>query len=690
MSLSALPPHEGSQSSCAARLPVYLPPALCRKLEALSEREKTPILATLCTSFAVLLHRYAAEDEVLIAGSFESRDEAPTIRIDLSGHPTFRESLRRTKKVCDSVTSEVPSAARLAFALETAEGQGLTGWVESHPEVVDVNTLARMAHNCGWLLDAALSEPDRRVSTLPLVSEEERRQFAAWNDTADSYPYDRCIHQSFEAQADRTPEATALIASAERLSFRELNRRANRLAKALSARGVGRDTLVGVCLERSLDLVVALLATLKASAAYVPLDPSYPLAHLEFMLEDSSPRVVATTRRLVARLPRNQSVIVIDDDGGELDRQSDDNPDCATTPDDAAYVIYTSGSTGRPKGVIGLHRGVVNRCAWMWRAYPFSDNEVACQRTSLNFVDSVAEIFVPLLQGIPNAIVPDDVAKDPSRLVDTLAGAGVTRLVLVPSLLRYVLDSPGVLERRLGALKICVSSGETLTAALAAQFHERLPHVTLLNLYGSTEVSADVTCFESAAPAGGPTVPVGRPIANSRVYILDHHLQPLPVGVTGELYVGGDGLARGYLNRPDLTAEKFIPDPFSRRPGERLYRTGDRARCLPDGNIELAGRVDHQVKIRGFRVELGEIEAVLAEHPAVREAAVLAPPDAAGNARVAAWVVPRDASASATDLRSFCNSRLPGHMVPSTLTIVTDLPRTPSGKVDRRALRLPE
>lgn len=499
-----------------------------------------------------------------------------------------------------------------------------------------------------------------------------------------------CIQELFEEQVERTPLAPAIRFGSHSVSYRDLNGRANQLAHFLRKHGVTRESVVGVSIERSPDMIVALLGILKAGGGFVPLDHGYPLERLSFLIEDSGVAMILTHERLANRLPDTAPLIFLDHERQIFEGQDQGNLPCVTTPDNLAYVIYTSGSTGRPKGVVGLHRGAVNRFGWTWGAYPFADDEVCCCKTPLSFVDSVAEIFVPLLRGIPTVMVPDSDAKDPRRLVELLSGARVTRLVLVPSLLREILALPD-LPTLLSRLRICVSSGEALPIELARRFHQSLPDAVLLNLYGSTEVSADVTCYDTHLMSTEATaVPLGRPIDNTQIYVVDDTLTPVPPGVTGELYVGGDGLARGYLNRPDLTAERFIPDPFSSVPNARLFRTGDLARRLPDGTIEFGGRVDDQVKIRGCRVELGEIEAALASHPAVGQAVAMARTDQLGDTRLFAYVVAIDAAAPPAGLRNFCVERLPDHMVPSAFVPLQRLPLTPSGKVDRCALPAPD
>ena len=510
-------------------------------------------------------------------------------------------------------------------------------------------------------------------------------------DSEGRIPGGVCVHELFELQAGRTPDASAVLCNHDRLTYRELNQRANQLAAVLRQLGVARGTIVGVCLERSLDAVVALLGVLKSGGAYLPLDPGYPPARLAFMLANSRAGIVVTETRSAARVSTAQHTLRLDTDGALLECCSGDDLPHVSGPGDAAYVVYTSGSTGHPKGVIGLHRGAVNRFAWMWRTFPFAADEVSCHRTSLNFVDSVAELFVPLLKGVPSVIATDEIVKDPPAFVRLLETARVTRLVLVPSLLHDLLAVDGVGER-LRHLRVCVSSGEALPVDLCRRFYEHLPHATLLNLYGSTEVSADVTCYDTRQlPADAAAVPLGHPIDNTRIYILDQARQPVPDGVPGEAYVAGLGVARGYWDRPDLTAERFLANPFEGGVYARMFRTGDRARVLADGSFEFLGRADRQVKIRGVRVELLEVETALSSHPDVAQAVVAARRGAAGDLRLIAYVVGRDGAEVTVDsLRRFCRDRLPGHMVPSAFVRLEALPLTPSGKVDGLALPPPE
>jgi amino acid adenylation domain-containing protein len=469
-----------------------------------------------------------------------------------------------------------------------------------------------------------------------------------------------------------------------------LNSRANRLAHYLQGLGVGPESIVGLLLSRTAEMVVSVLGVLKAGGAYLPLDEGSPEQRLGYMLGDAGAEVVITERRLMERVcGRGIKLVVVDvgEQRQEIGAHSGEEVESKAGADNLAYVIYTSGSTGAAKGVLGLHRGAVNRFNWMWKTFPFEAGEVCCQKTSLSFLDSLWEIFGPLLQGIPVCIIPDDVVKEPSRLIQTLATQKVTRIVLVPSLLRVMMDTYDDLQSRLPELKYWVTSGEALPSELARRFQESMPQHKLINLYGLSESSADSTFYEVNGRIALQSIPIGRPIDNTQTYLLDTNLWPVPLATNGELYIGGDGLARGYLNRPELTAEKFTPNPFSEKAGSRLYRTGDLARYLPDGTIEYAGRVDHQVKVRGNRVELGEIEAALRQYPIVQQAVVLARDDERGGQCLVAYLVPYPGQLpTARELQVFLKSKLPTYMLPSAFMLLESLPLTSSGKIDRRAL----
>jgi surfactin family lipopeptide synthetase C len=580
---------------------------------------------------------------------------------------------------------------------------GITLVVAPNPELclkiyfdeslIDAASVSRMLGHVKQLLEQMAANIEQRVGQLSLLNEAERHQLLVeWNETQVSASDEACLHELFEAQVARTPDAVAFIHGDTRLTYRELNLRANLLAHHLMSLGVGPEVLVGVCLERSLELVASLLAILKAGGAYVPLDPSYPQERLSFMLEDSGASVLLTKKgRLELTPERGRQVVYLDAERTSAGGEEQENPPGGATHLNPAYVIYTSGSTGRPKGVVGLHRGMVNRFRWMWQTFPFGAEEVCCQKTSIGFGDSIWEIFGPLLQGVPIVIIPDDAVKDPHRLVQTLAEHQVTRIVLVPSLLRAILESVDNLDEKLPALKYCVTSGEALPADLYERFGQLLPGTTLLNLYGSSELSADVTWFDTGVKSLGYShLTIGRPIANTQIYLLDANLDPVPVGVAGEVYVGGMNLARGYLHGPDLTAEKFVPHHFSTEPGARLYKTGDLARWYPSGNIEYLGRVDHQVKVRGYRIELGEIECVLKQQAGIRQALVMAHKDESGGNRLAAYyVAAQEPAPTTTELRNHLKNSLPEYMIPADFLLLDAMPLTPSGKVNRLALPIP-
>ena len=416
------------------------------------------------------------------------------------------------------------------------------------------------------------------------------------------------MHELFEQQVLRTPDTVAVVCEDRQLTYHELNQQANQLAHYLRSLGVGPETLVGLCLERSPELVVAVLGILKAGGAYVPLDPTHPSKRLSFMVQDCHAALILTHSRFLDQLGEAQTrVVCVDKCKRAISAESNKNLAIEMTPDQPLYVLYTSGSTGTPKGVVGPHRGTVNRVTWMWRTYPFAPDDVSCLKTTFSFVDSVWEMFGGLLCGVRTIVIPDPTVKDPVALANTLATHGVTRIVLVPSLLRVLLENCGDLRGKVPRLRIVISSGEALSLELSQRFRRMLPDARLINLYGSSEVAADVTCCDTTEDVLPTYIPIGRPIANTQVYVLDAQRQPVPISVPGELYVGGAGVARGYLNRPELTAERFVGNPFDDDPDSRLFRTGDLCRWRADGNLEFLGRLDGQVKLRGFRIELGEI-----------------------------------------------------------------------------------
>ncbi|MEO6193568.1 MAG: amino acid adenylation domain-containing protein, partial [Thermoanaerobaculia bacterium] len=606
--------------------------------------------------------------------------------------------------------------SRFDLSLALAEQGGeLGGGLEYSTDLFDRTTMARLAGHLVHLLAAAADDPSRRVAEMELLSPAERQQVAVeLNDTAadlsalfggsggfgGSGDAEPLLHRWIERQAALTPGATAVVGESESLTYRELDARANRLARRLRRLGVRVDEPVAICADRSPALIVGLLAILKAGGAYLPLDPSYPSERLAFMIEDgldgvAKPVLLAQVDLLSASVA-GAGARLIDLDAAAGPAGDADDPllaplDGGAGADNLAYVIYTSGSTGRPKGVMSTHRGIVNRIAWMQRAYGLTPADRVLQKTPVSFDVSVWELFWPLAVGARLVLARPAGHRDPAYLMRRIEEQEVTTLHFVPSMLQVFLAQPGL--GRCRSLRRVMASGEALPAELAARFHELLggapgPAPELHNLYGPTEASVDVTAHRTLPGPARRAVPIGRPIANLGLWLLDPELQPVPLGVPGELYIGGTGLARGYLRRPGLTAERFVPHPLG-RPGERLYRTGDLARFSADGEIEFLGRNDDQVKLRGFRIEPGEIEAALASHPAVREAAVVAREEGPGEVRLTAYVVPAGPGPrpEAGELRDALRRVLPEHMVPADFALVDALPLTPSGKVDRGALR---
>ncbi|WP_346397669.1 non-ribosomal peptide synthetase [Pseudomonas syringae] len=578
----------------------------------------------------------------------------------------------------------------LSLALVEADG-GLIGSLEYASDLFERATIERMAGHLQVLLEGMVADDQQAVGELPLLSCEQRRQvLESFNDTAAAYPADKLLHQLFEEQAAQQPDALAVVDETASLTYGELNARANRLAHYLIGLGIQPDDRVAICAQRSLEMVVGLLGILKAGGAYVPLDPAYPEQRLRYMLEDSTPVAVlvqAETRALLGEL----AVPTLDLQDGEWEVEAEHNPVVpAITPQHLAYVIYTSGSSGKPKGVGGPHQAMVNRLYWMHSTFGGQRLEKHAQKTSISFLDSVTETLMPLLFGAQLHIVSPLASRDPLQLWQAVTEHQLTRLVLVPSLLE---ELSRIENRQVSPEKrLIVCSGEVFSSSLLARTRAWLPSATILNFYGSSEAAGDSTFYlcDSAVQAGH-SLPIGRPIANTRIYLLDAHGQPVPIGVSGEIHIGGAGVARGYLNLPELTAERFLEDPFSAEPAARMYKSGDLGRWLADGNIEYLGRNDDQVKLRGFRIELGEIESKLSECPGVREAVVLVREHRPGDKRLVAYLTAQEGAVlSAAQLREQLSQGLTEYMIPSAFVTVARFPQTPSGKLDRRALPAPE
>ncbi|HKI00340.1 MAG TPA: amino acid adenylation domain-containing protein [Thermoanaerobaculia bacterium] len=739
-------PRPARRSRRGARRPVELPV----DLTDLGRRQGSTLYMTVLAAFAALLHRYTGQNAIAVGSPVAGRNRAETegligffvntlvLATDLGGDPAFGELLGRVREVAleawarqdlpfEKLVSELrpdrdlgqtpffqvtfvlqnapqpplalpglsltplesdTGAAKFDLTLALAEDGrgGLSGLIEYDAELFDPATIARLEGHLGGLLAAAAADPGKRLWDLPMLGAAERHQLLLGaNDTERPFPT-AFVHELFADQARRTPSAVAVAAEDGTLTYAELDRRANGLAHRLARLGVGPDVRVGLCLERSLEMVVGLLGLLKAGGAYVPLDPEYPRERLDFMLEDSRAGVLLTQERFRERLAgAAETVLCLD---GEPVAGGDPGPLAVRlAPENLAYLIYTSGSTGRPKGAMIPHGSLANHMLWMQERYPLAGDDSVLQKTPFSFDASVWEIWAPLLAGARLVMARPGGHRDAEYLAEALAEGGITTLQLVPAQLSILLREPGFAACR--SLRRVYCGGEALPAALAAELRELLG-VDAVNLYGPAETCIQVLSWTAERTSSGPTVPIGRPIDNARVHLLDRNLEPAPLGVPAELYVGGAALGRGYWQRPDLTAARFLPDPIGGEPGGRLYRTGDLARRRSDGALEFLDRVDQQVKVRGFRIELGEIEALLARHPAVREAAAGVHRGSHGDI-LAAWAVLRPgAAADAGELRAWLAAELPEFMVPAAFVFLPALPLSPSGKLDRRALPAPD
>ena len=581
-------------------------------------------------------------------------------------------------------------SSKFDLSLELYEENGeYKGWFEYNTDLFKETSVQRFAEHYHVLLDSIVSDLSQRLCDLRIMDFNEKELILhGWNSTKVPYGTVNLLHQLFEETVLKYPEHTALYFQEKEISYTLLNRYSNKLAHYLIKHGVESDSIIGVFMERSFELVVALLAVLKAGAAYMPLDPGYPKDRIRFMLEDTSPSLVLTQERLndITQDFENEKIAISLDWLDKLD-ESDQNPLNRTSPENLAYMIFTSGSTGRPKGVMNRHKSICNRLLWMQDMYKLDASDRVLQKTPYSFDVSVWEFFWPLLTGAGLVIAKPDGHKDSAYLADLIKTKKVTTIHFVPSMLRAFLEEDGISECT--SLKRVICSGEALPYELERRFFPLLKS-ELHNLYGPTEAAVDVTYWACSPDVDIKIVPIGKPISNVTIYILDDNLQPVPAGVPGELHIGGIGLARGYFNRPGLTAEKFIPDPFSCEPGGRLYKTGDLARYLEDGNIEYLGRIDSQVKIRGFRIELEEIEAVLKRHSSIREAVVTVANDNAGEKRIIAYLTAQSNLPSASELKAFLSESLPEYMIPARFITLDALPVSNNGKLDRKQLPRPD
>ncbi|MCV3211987.1 amino acid adenylation domain-containing protein [Plectonema radiosum NIES-515] len=725
---------------------------LTQQIKHLSQLSGSTLFMTLLAAFSLLLSRYSHQEDIVVGSPIANRNRQEiepvigffvntlVLRTNLEGNPSFRQLLQRVRQMTLDAYAhqdlpfehlvEVLQPERslshhplfqVMFALQNApiktlELPGLTlkpleqkrsiakfdltltmqeiesklvGTWEYNSDLFEADTIRRMMGHFQTLCSAIANNPEQPVSQLPLLSASERHHLLVeWNQTSADYPQDKCIHQLFEEQVEHTPDNIAVVYEQQQLTYRELNTRANQLAHHLQKLGVAPDVLVGICVERSLEMVVGLLGILKAGGAYVPIDPMYPKEWIALLLEDSQPPVLLTQRRLLEILPKYQGqTICLDADYEIIAQNSQVNPVSNVKIENLAYVIYTSGSTGKPKGVMLTHRAICNHMLWMQTDFPLTETDKVLQKTPFSFDASAWEFYLPLLAGAQLVMARPGGHQDSDRLIQTIVEQKITTLQLVPTLLRMLLENDKFANCQ--SLRNVFCGGEPLTVELQERFFAHL-NAELHNLYGPTETCIDATYWTCKRGLNQQIVPIGRPIANAQAYILDKQLQLIPVGAIGELHIGGAGLGKGYLNRPELTAQKFILNPHSKK-AARLYKTGDLARYLPNGEIEYVGRIDHQVKIRGFRIELGEVEALLSQHPAVRETVVVVRSDSADSQRLVAYVVPHTKQTlTITELRNFLESKLPNYMVPQAFVMLEALPLTPNGKVDRKALPAPE
>jgi amino acid adenylation domain-containing protein len=741
-------PRPSAASYRGARWTFALGEGLTGKLKELRRREHTTLFTTLLAGLQVLLYRYTGQEDIAVGVPVAGRVQPEfarsigyftnvlVLRGDLSGEPSFSEYLARVRArtVAAYAHQELPFAklieelapkrdasrnplfqvslvkgteqgetpklaglgverieasgtetAKFDLAFSVAEHDGkIDVVIEYATDLFDAATVERMAGHWQVLLEGIVADPHRSISQLPLLTEAERQQFLQWDATATEYPRDRCLHELFEAQVQRTPQAVAVLFEDERLTYAELNARANRLAHHLRTLGVGPEVLVAIAMERSLELLVGLLGILKAGGAYVPLDPTYPPERLAFMLSDTQAPVLLTQERLRGRLPTHAARTLYLDSDQHIAQQPDTNPTRSASPDNLAYVMYTSGSTGQPKGVMVEHRSVVNYIAWIGRAFPLDVGDRVLQKTPISFDASVEEIFFPLASGVPLVIAGSYVHRSVAEMLATVREAKITVLQVVPSLLMGLLDHGDF--RSCESLRLILCGADVMSCDLARRLSEK-SRAELVNLYGPTETTISSTFWKFNTESPGATVPVGIPIANTQAMVVDRAGQPLPVGVPGELWIGGAGVARGYLNRPDLTSERFAAEPFSSDLKGRVYKTGDRVRRLADGRLDFLGRDDRQVKIHGFRIELGEVEGALRQHEALQDAVVLVREDRTGDKRLVAYAVPAAGrSLFARDLRRFLLGRLPDYMVPVSFEFLEAMPLGASGKIDRAAL----
>lgn len=732
----AVPSYRGAKQF------LKLPHSLTQALEALSYQEGVTLFMTMLAAFQTLLYRYTQQEDIVVGSPIANRNRSElegligffvnslVLRTDFSGKPTFRELLNRVREVTlgayshqdlpfEKLVEELHPERDLSrnplfqvvFSLQNTpivalELPGLTlslfeydcktakldlelhlwqdldslkGQMVYSTDLFDDTTITRMLGHFQTLLESIVANPEQRISDLSLLTEEERQELLIdWNNTKKNHPENKCFHQLFEAQMEETPDAIAVVFDKQQLTYRQLNIRANQLAHHLQKLGVVPDVIVGICVERSLEMILTLLGILKAGGAYLPLDPSLPQERLKFMLKDAQVSVLLTQEKLLKHFEDfSNPIICIDKDWATITQHSQENPTSCVTLDNLAYVIYTSGSTGKPKGVLLQHRGLSNLAASQIEVFNLQPSNHILQFASLSFDASIFEIVMALQTGATLYLANKESLIPGQPLLQLLREKAITHVTLPPAVLA-VLPTES-----LPALQTIICAGESCTDDIVKRWWNSQRR--FFNAYGPTEATVWSTVAEISHIIEKP--PIGRPIPNTQIYILDKHLQPLPIGITGELYIAGEGLAQGYLNCPELTTEKFVPNPFNDKKGARLYKTGDLARYRPDGNIEFLGRIDNQVKIRGFRIELSEIETVLSHHQSVQKAVVIVKENISGNKYLVAYIVLNvEMQNFSSLLRKFLKEKLPQYTIPKAFVVLDSLPLTASGKVDRYVL----
>ena len=768
-------PRPAVETFRGAGIPINIPAALTSKVKQLTQKQGTTLFMTLLAAFKVLLSRYSGQESIAVGTPIANRNyreiegligffvNSLVMYTDLGGEPSFTEVLKRVKQTAleayghqdipfEKLVEQLQPERSLSqnplfqvvFAVQESEhmkpsfslpnlevelgwerwmgdqmtvrmdlelhlwleGEEIKGLCAYNRDLFSAETISRMLSHYQNLLSAAVETTERPVSQLPLMKEPELDQILVeWNNTKTDYPNDKCIHQLFEQQVENNPNSIAVVFEQQKLTYSQLNSKANQLAHYLQKLGVVPETLVGICVERSVEMVVGLLAILKAGGAYLPLDPAYPQERLEYMFADSQVSVLLTQQQLLAQLPQHQAkVVFLDRDWEKIATETPEKVESEVSPQNLAYVIYTSGSTGKPKGVLVEHKGLCNLVTVQMQGFQVNSNSRVLQFASLSFDASIWEIVMALGSGASLYIGSRDSLMPGVGMSQWLRNNKITHITIPPSALAVMPKD------ELPTLKTIVVAGEACPPELISHWAKGRQFV---NAYGPTESTVCATMAECSPECYVP--PIGRPISNTQIYILDRNLQPVPIGVPGEIYIGGVGLARGYLNREDLTNQKFIPNPFDnskvksgatprRRKTQgnahqesqksKLYKTGDLGRYLADGNIEFIGRIDHQVKIRGFRIEIGEIEALVSQYPDIKENVVIAQSDPAGDKRLVVYIVPKQESTQDTSLipqiRQFLKQKLPEYMIPAAFVLLDAFPLTPNGKIDRRALPVPD